>query len=82
MKAPHPGDELVTVYEAPNVVAARIVAQDLQDEGIACRLGDENQGGFPGLQQVEGVEILVKAVDADRARKIIEKHEPRGEEPD
>jgi hypothetical protein len=80
MKSPQPREELVTVYEAANVVAARIVAQALEDEGIKCRLGDENQGGFPGLSQVEGVEILVLAEDADRARKIIEKREPREDE--
>ncbi len=80
MKRPEQTDELVTVYEAPNLAAARIVATDLEDEGIKCRLSDENQGGFPGVQQVEGVEILVKASDADRARRIIRKHEPKQED--
>jgi len=78
MKTPEPNEELVTVYEAPNVVAARIVAADLNDNGIICRLSDENQGGFPGVPALEGVEIMVRSEDADRARNIIKKHEPRG----
>ena len=80
MKIPEPDEELVTVYEAPNVAIARIVATDLEDEGIRYRLSDENQGGFPGLPQIESVDIMVRAVDADRARKIIEKREPKGDE--
>jgi hypothetical protein len=80
MSTPKPGDELVTVYEAPNVVSARIVASDLDAEGIAYRLSDENQGGFPGVTGIESVEIMVRAEDADRARKLIQKHEPHEEE--
>ena len=80
MKTPEPNEELVTVYEAPNVAIARIVATDLEDDGIKYRLSDENQGGFPGLPQIGSVEIMVRAEDADRARRIIEKHEPKGDE--
>ena len=70
-------DELVTVYRAANVAEAGVIAADLEAGGIQCRWSDENQGGFAGVTQIEGVEILVHADDFDRARQLIESSEAK-----
>jgi nucleotide-binding universal stress UspA family protein len=69
-------DELVSVFKAPDPVLARIVAADLANEGISCKVTGENQGGFTGVSAI-GVEVLVHEDDVDRARKVIRQHEPR-----
>ncbi len=70
----HVGDELVTVYEAPNAAIAGIIAGVLRSAGIACSVAGENQAGFPGVPAV-AVTVLVRAEDLDRARQIIRQHE-------
>ncbi len=69
-------DDLVTVFTTNEAVEAQLVANQLHDEGIAAFVEGGNQGGFPGLDGI-AVEVQVKADDADRARKIVRKHEPR-----
>jgi nucleotide-binding universal stress UspA family protein len=68
-------DDLVSVFQAPDAVLARIVAADLANEGIACRVSGDNQGGFMGVGAMS-VDVLVHADDFDRARKIIREGEP------
>lgn len=67
-------DELVTVHTVRDQGLAEIIKAALHDEGIACELGGESQGAFTGTFDID---ILVKAVDADRARKIIEVHKAK-----
>ena len=51
-----------------------IMAQDiLQDDGIKAYVFKDDAGGMePHLQRTNGVRLVVKRVDADRARKILE----------
>jgi hypothetical protein len=65
-------NELMTVYTLTDPNQAEIIKAALHAEGIACELGGEGQAGFTGLWEIE---VLVRADDADRARKIIESHE-------
>jgi hypothetical protein len=62
-------EDLVTVYTVNNAVAAEAVRNLLQAEGIACVIGGESQGGFTGVLEIL---IQTRAIDADRARRIIE----------
>ena len=50
------------------------MAQDiLQDDGIKAYVFTDDAGGMePHLQRTNGVRLVVKRVDADRARKILE----------
>ncbi len=65
-------DDVVCVYDAGDATTAEMMKNFLEGEGIFCRLGEENQGAMPGVMQVE---VLVRAIDADKARKLLEQHE-------
>jgi hypothetical protein len=65
-------DDLVSVYTLTDPNKAEILRVALESEGIACELGGEGQAAFTGLWEID---VLVRAIDADRARKIIESHE-------
>lgn len=65
-------NDLVTVYTLNDPNKAEIIKHALMAEGIACELEGESQAGFTGLFEIE---VVVKAIDADRARKIIESHD-------
>ncbi|HLW67517.1 MAG TPA: DUF2007 domain-containing protein [Gemmataceae bacterium] len=67
-------DELVTIETVSNPVEAEIIRNALNAEGIACEIGNENQAAFPGLGALE-IEIMTRAEDADRARKILQEQE-------
>jgi hypothetical protein len=64
--------ELISVYTVTNPVEAEIVRNALLAEGIACEVSFENQAALTGITDIA---ILTRAIDADRARKILEKHE-------
>lgn len=63
--------EPVVVYTVVSPAEAEIVRNLLKSEGIACEIGGESQAGLAGILEIT---LLTKAVDADRARKIIELH--------
>ena len=65
-------DEPVTVYTVNNPYEAEVVKAVLQGEGISCQLDGEGQAG---LSDILGIGILVRARDADLARKIIRQSE-------
>ena len=67
-------NELVTIYTATEPTLAELIRAELKGEGIACEVGGENQGGLAGVLKID---VLVRAVDADRARKFIAEHEHR-----
>lgn len=64
-------NEPVVVYTTNNPAEAEILKNVLEDEGIKCELGGENQGSFAG---VIGVRILVRAWDEERARHALASH--------
>lgn len=61
-------EEVVTVYVTNDVYEAEIIRNELHEEGIACELDGESQGGFTEIVETK---VLVRAWDADRARKLI-----------
>lgn len=66
--------DLVTVYTVRDAGHAEVIRGALEAEGISCQIGGEGQGGYTGLFDIE---VLVRAIDADAAKKIIESHESR-----
>ncbi len=67
-------DEPVTVYTVNNPFIAEIIKTALQSEDISCQLDGEGQAGLSDILEIG---ILVRAKDADRARKIIEQSEAK-----
>lgn len=65
-------NDLISVYQVSDPGRAEIIKSALRDEGIRCELGGELQAGFTGMFEID---VLVRAIDADRARKIIELHD-------
>lgn len=61
--------EVVVVYTTNDVYQAEILRSKLHDAGIACELDGESQGGFTHLVETK---LLVRAWDADHARRVIE----------
>jgi hypothetical protein len=64
--------DLVTIYTVKTAEQAEIVKNFLRGEGIACRIDGEGQVGLAGILDIS---LLVHAEDADRARKLILRHE-------
>jgi len=67
-------DEPVMVHTTNDYYEAEVIKNVLQGEGIHCELDGERQAG---LAEVLPIGVLVRARDADRARRIIELHEQR-----
>lgn len=67
-------NELVSVYTVNEPTLAELIRAELHGEGIACEVGGETQAGFSGVLRID---VLVRAKDADRARRFIEEHEHR-----
>ena len=65
-------DEPVTVYTLNNPYQAEVIKTALQAEGISCELDGERQAGLSDILEIG---VLVRARDADRARKLIRRHE-------
>jgi hypothetical protein len=62
-------EEPIPVYTVTDPTVAEIIRNALHEEGIVCEISGESQGGFSGILEIQ---ILTKAIDADRARHIIE----------
>ena len=67
-------DELVTAYTLKDPYKAEIIKNALCGEGIPCELDGEGQAG---LSEILDIGVLVRAQDADLARKIIEQNEQK-----
>jgi len=65
-------NELVTIYTVMEPTRAELIKAELTDNGIRCEIGGESQAGLAGALEID---ILVRAIDADRAHKIITEHE-------
>ncbi|HEX4128577.1 MAG TPA: DUF2007 domain-containing protein [Pirellulales bacterium] len=66
-------EELVTVYRAADTTEGHLVANLLDEEGIAAKVTDENVP-LPGLD-IMGPEILVHRRDQAKALEIIAAYE-------
>jgi hypothetical protein len=66
--------EPTEVYTVSEPFQAELIKDALQAAGIRCFLDARNQGGFAGMN-MEPIRIIVQAIDADRARKLIESHQ-------
>ncbi len=67
--------EPVTVYTTNDPTIADMVRNALREEGIAAEVSGESQGGFAGV--LPEIEVMVRAIDADRALHIVEQMEER-----
>jgi DNA-binding GntR family transcriptional regulator len=65
-------DDPVTVYTLNDPCQAEIIKGALRHEGISCELDGERQAGLSDILEIG---VLVRARDADRARKLIRRHE-------
>jgi hypothetical protein len=65
-------DEPVVVYSVKNATQAKLIKNFLESEGIPCSVGGEGQIGLAGLMDIQ---ILVRAVDSDKAKRLIASHE-------
>jgi hypothetical protein len=59
--------EPIEVYTVTNPALAEMIRNALREAGILCEISGEGQGGFSGVFEIQ---ILTRAVDADRARHI------------
>ncbi len=73
---PMEANDLVTVYTLGDANKAELIKAMLHNEGIACEIDGENQAGLSGVGAME-IGILVRARDADAARRYIDQHEER-----
>jgi len=76
-------NEVEVVYTTNDTYEAEIIRNELHDAGIKCELDGESQGGFTELVETK---LLVRAWDADRARRMIDRRttdefEPPRDEP-
>ena len=65
-------DDPLTVYTLNDPYQAEIIKAALRGEGISCELDGERQAGLSDILEIG---VLVRAQDADRARKLIRRHE-------
>jgi hypothetical protein len=57
----------IEVYSVTDPTLAELIRNALREEGIVCEISGEGQGGFSGVFEMQ---ILTRAADADRARRI------------
>jgi hypothetical protein len=67
-------DELVTVYTLTDPIQATIIKNALEAEDISCLLAGIEQANTAGLPGTI-IQVQVPALDADRARDFIARHE-------
>ena len=67
-------DEPVTVYTINNPCEAEVIRSALLGQGISCQLDGEGQAGLSDILEIG---VLVRARDADRARKFIRQNEAK-----
>lgn len=59
----------VDAYSVSDTNAAGMIKAHLEQEGIPCWIEGENQAGLAGILPIR---LLVRAVDVERARTVIE----------
>ena len=64
------------MFRAPRFLAG-IIAGLLRSNGIECSLSsDDFDGWYPHMDFTLGTRVLVREIDHDRARQVIEEAEP------
>ncbi len=67
-------DDVMVLCTVHDPVLAEIIRNDLEANGIQAQVsGDNFSAQLPGNPMQE-VEIMVKAADAGRAKKLVDKH--------
>ena len=67
-------EELVTLRTFSNVLEAEIVAGHLNSQNIETMVKKDESGGMrPHLQITQGVDLIVRKKDLERAKKILNK---------
>ena len=65
-------EELVTLQTFSNLLEAEIAAGHLNSQHIEAMVKKDDSGGMrPHLQLTQGVDIIVRKKDLDRAKKIM-----------
>jgi putative signal transducing protein len=63
---------LVTIRTFINEFEANLAKAALETEGIKCMIGRDDCGGLrPSLSMANGIRLIVRSEDADRAEKIL-----------
>jgi hypothetical protein len=69
-------EKQVTVHTENDEATARIVVGFLQSNGIEATIAEDDAGDqLPSLEAVRGVQVLVAAGDAERARRLLKERE-------
>ena len=72
-----PEDELVVLREYGDEMSARVAALSLEANGIPARVSADTAGGaLPSLALVFPVRLIVRAVDAELARHLLDTDAP------
>lgn len=71
--------ELVALTSIENPGEAEVLKAVLEGEGIPCLLDNERQAGLTGILEIR---LLVRASDLERARAIVDGHQPLEEDED
>jgi hypothetical protein len=71
-------NEPVVLCTTNNPNEAELLKTLLEGDGIKCELDGENQGSLAGILDIR---VLVRAWDAERARKALASHLPDHKEP-
>ena len=67
-----PDEGAVVVHVENDEASARIVLGFLESQGIEARIFEDDAGDqLPSLEAVRGVNVLVPAADAERARQLL-----------
>jgi len=61
-------EEPVQVYTVTDPTVAEMIRNALQEDGIVCEISGETQAGLSGILEIQ---IMTRAIDADRAQRII-----------
>jgi hypothetical protein len=70
-------DDLVVLRRYTDEISARIAALSLEANGIPARVSADTAGGaLPSLALVFPVRLIVRAADADLARKLLDTDAP------
>ena len=60
-------EEPVEVYSVTDPTLAELIRNALEEDGIVCEISGETQAGLSGVLDIQ---IMARAIDADRARRI------------